>query len=184
GQPILGRELRMAPDAVLGGPDHRRAGLGELRRERAERLGFVGAAGGVVLRIEVEHQGPAPEVGRADRPVGAFQLELRRLRALDDLGHLHLPISRYPGRSEAESRDPGGPAVRSRLGRGSALRPSGMTGRCLGRLYEKDRLLALLDLEGPMIRQDVGPFEVVPYRWFLIVDLNATAGNEVTSFAH
>src|SRR6185312_5348845 len=87
---VLVGELLVALHAVLGDPDDADAGLGELRRQRAEVLALHGAAGRVVLRVEVEHQRLALEVGETDRPRGAFQLEVRRGRALGHLAHVAL----------------------------------------------------------------------------------------------
>src|SRR6266581_2181723 len=76
GQAELGLEPLMRAETVARNAEHRAAELGEAGVEVAELLGFGGAAGGVVLRIEVEDQRTAAMVGEAKIAAGAGQAEV------------------------------------------------------------------------------------------------------------
>ena len=86
---VLVAEPAVARHVVGGDPqDHGPLGL-QLRGAVAEGAGLLGAAGRVVLGIEVEHHGPAAEVGQPDLPavIGGHR-EIRGVVALfDPIGH-------------------------------------------------------------------------------------------------
>ncbi len=72
----------MTLHAVLGNADHDRADRVEIGLRLGEALGLAGAAGGVVLGIEIQHHDPLAQSGEADvAAVVAGQAELGRLIA-------------------------------------------------------------------------------------------------------
>ena len=64
-QLVLGLELLVGRERVAAHAEHDRALLLEGGLAVAERAGLAGAAGGVVLRVEVEHDGLAPQLLQA-----------------------------------------------------------------------------------------------------------------------
>ena len=73
GEPLVGRRV------VAADPQDHNAGLGERRKVILEAAGLPRAAGRVVLGIEVEHDGFAPQVGECHRmAVSRLEGEVRR----------------------------------------------------------------------------------------------------------
>src|SRR5262249_57955264 len=82
GKLVLLLELVVRGDAVAGDADHRGLDLPKFGKGIAEAAGFGGAAGGVVLGIEIKHDLLPAQLRQADlaAPVGR-KGEVRRLVA-------------------------------------------------------------------------------------------------------
>src|SRR5262249_26439151 len=82
---VLVAELAVARHGVRRDPEQHRAAVFDLTLAVAERARFLGAAGGVVLGVEVEHHGLAAQPGEPHLlSLVVAQLEVRRRRALLD----------------------------------------------------------------------------------------------------
>src|SRR5690606_21837962 len=91
-QPVLVAEALQLAHRVARDADHRRPERGEVVGPGREVLAFGGAAGGVGLWREVDHGPLAAPVGQAHAAAaGGLQVQRRRRRALDDLGHGRTP---------------------------------------------------------------------------------------------
>ena len=78
-EPVLALEIGVAAHAVGRDANHRRAGLGEARREAVEIERLGGAAGGVVLRVEEQHDELAAQIAEPEIAAGVGrQVEIRR----------------------------------------------------------------------------------------------------------
>jgi hypothetical protein len=87
-QPVLVAEALVAGGVVGGDADHRHPGGLEAGQVVVELAGLLGAAGGVVGRVEVDEHLGALEVVQRDRvAVLVGQGERRRLGAFLELGH-------------------------------------------------------------------------------------------------
>src|SRR5262245_53680988 len=98
---VLRRELLVRGGAIRGDAEHDDPGLLQLLPGIAEAARFLGAAGRVVLRVEVDNHVLALEVtGRHALAAGVLQGEIGRLLTLDDPGG-HAITSRRSGPSGA-----------------------------------------------------------------------------------
>ena len=114
---MLVAELVVALDAVLGDADHHRARRLEVGAPGGEALRLEGAAGGVVLGVEVEHHLAPAQVGEAEGAAAvAGQGDVGGGLTRFDARHGDPPL-----RDHARRRDmPPRPASRAVVGRGRA----------------------------------------------------------------
>jgi hypothetical protein len=91
---VLGLELVLGRDRIRRHPHDVRAGLLEFASKSRKINGFPGAAGGVGLGVEIQHELAALEVGERQAAAAiARQLERGGLGALRQIG-THVPSFR------------------------------------------------------------------------------------------
>ena len=96
-QLMLGLELVVLGGAVGGHADDRRVGAIELGFVGGEVDGFAGAAGRVVLGVEIQHHFLAFQILQPDVAAAvAWQAEIRCFVShIDGGGHAHIPSRRF-----------------------------------------------------------------------------------------